>query len=180
MLQITIPKQDLWDESHEKFIKTKSYVLQLEHSLISLSKWESTWNKPFLVDGNKTEEQTNDYVRCMTLTQNVDPVTYNYLTDENINEISKYINAPMTATTFTEGHKKATSKEIITAEIIYYWMIVFNIPIVCEKWHLNRLLTLINVCSLKNQPGKKMSAAEIRARNRALNAKRKSMLNTTG
>lgn len=180
MLQLTIPSQEYWDEVHEVFITSKEYVLQLEHSLISLSKWESTWNKPFLVKENKTDAESNDYVRCMTLTQNVDPEAYLHLTQQNLDDVSAYIALSMTATTFAANHKKATSGEIITAEIIYFWMINFNIPFECQKWHLNRLLTLINVCNLKNQPGKKMSKAEILARNRELNAKRRSMLNTKG
>lgn len=179
MLQITIPATELWNEKTNEFVKTKEQVLQLEHSLVSLSKWESKWCKPFMSKKDITREETIDYIRCMTTTQNVDYDVYNYVTNENIQEVSKYIEAPMTATTFSKTNN-TINREIITAEIIYYWMVTLNIPFECQKWHLNRLLTLINVCNIKNQPKKKTSKADILARNRALNAARKANLNTPG
>ncbi len=179
MLQITIPATELWNEKTEEFVKTKEQVLQLEHSLVSLSKWESKWCKPFMSKTVKTSEETIDYIRCMTITQNVDFDAYNCITNEIIDEVSKYIEAPMTATTFSDK-KNVFNKEIITAEIIYYWMVALTIPFECQKWHLNRLLTLINVCNIKSQPKKKVAKGDIYARNRALNAARKKSLNTTG
>lgn len=180
MLQITILPIELYDEEKSIFTYSKEQVLQLEHSLVSLSKWESKWLKPFLSKGDKTTEETIDYIRCMTLTQNVDPIVYNYTSQDNINEVNNYINAPMTATTFRKMEKVITNREIITAEIIYYWMVSFNIPFECQKWHLNRLLTLINVCNIKNQPSKKMTPREILSQNRSLNASRRALLNTPG
>lgn len=180
MLQITIPAVELWDERKQEFVTTKEQTLQLEHSLVSISKWESKWCKPFLSKQEKTFEETLDYIKCMTITQNVDPEVYNYLTNKNIEEINNYINAPMTATYFSDDKIAKTSREQITAELIYYWMIALNIPFECQKWHLNRLLTLIKVCNIKNQPPKKRNRKEIMSRNTALNAARKKQLNTKG
>lgn len=179
MLEITIPATELYDEVNNEFIYTKAQTLRLEHSLVSLSKWESKWNKPFISKIEKTKEETIDYIRCMTTSQNVDPNVYKYLSEKNISDINEYIGSPMTATTFTRD-KKNGSREVITSEIIYYWMIALNIPFECQKWHLNRLLTLIEVCSIKNQPPKKMSKKEILSRNAALNAARKKQYNTKG
>lgn len=180
MLRITIPSTEFWDEAKQEFVYTKAQTLQLEHSLVSLSKWESRWNKPFLTKQEKTLEETIDYVKCMTLTQNVKPEVYNYLTNSNINEVNRYIALPMTATQFFEEKKSPGSKEQITAELVYYWMIVLNIPFECQKWHLNKLLTLIRVCDIKSRPPKKHSRREIMKRNAALNAARKKKWNTKG
>lgn len=179
MLKITIPAIEQYDESTNTFIHSKEQSLQLEHSLVSLSKWESKWRKPFLTKNEKTIEETIDYIRCMTITQNIDDVVYDSITNDNIKQVRDYIEADMTATTFS-NEKKSINREIITAEIIYYWMITLNIPFECQKWHLNRLLTLINVCNLKNTPPKKMSKKEIASRNASLNAARKQSLNSKG
>ena len=180
MLQIVIPGQELWDEQKQEFINTKEQVLQLEHSLISLSKWEAKWCKVFLSRQEKTQEEIIDYIKCMTITPNVGPEVYNHLTRENIKEIEDYIAAPMTATYFSSDNAGKSSREQVTSELIYYWMIALNIPFECQKWHLNRLLTLIKVCNIKNQPPKKMSKREIMSRNAALNAARRQQLNTKG
>ena len=180
MLQITIPAGERWDEGKQEFIQVKGHTLQLEHSLISLSKWESKWCKAFLSNKDKTYEETMDYIKCMTITPNVDPDVYNYLTSDNINQINEYIGAPMTATYFSEDKSRKAGREVVTAELIYYWMISLNIPFECQKWHLNRLLALIRVCNIKNQPPKKMSKREIMSRNAALNAARRSQMGTTG
>ena len=180
MLQITIPAVAQWDEEKQEFVNTKEQMLQLEHSLISLSKWESKWCKAFLTKEEKTFEETLDYIKCMTLTKNVDPNVYNYLTNKNIEEINSYIEAPMTATYFSQDKSGRISREQVTAELIYYWMIAFNIPFECQKWHLNRLLTLIKVCDVKNTPPKKRSAKEIMSQNAALNAARRKKFNTKG
>ena len=150
MLQITIPAREMWDEQNNEFVYTNEQTLQLEHSLISLSKWESKWNKPFLSKESKTYEEILDYVKCMTLTQKVSPVIYANLTDENMRDIQRYIEAPMTATTFSEEKNMKGNREIVTSELIYYWMIALGIPLECEKWHLNRLIKLIRICSIKN------------------------------
>lgn len=183
MLQITIPAVEYWDNSREMFISAKSQNLCLEHSLVSLSKWEAKWKKPFLSDKNRTREELIDYIRCMTITQNVDATCYLGLTEKNLKDIEVYITDPMTATTFSEDHKKKKgkkSREIITSELIYYWMVMYNIPFSCEKWHLNRLMTLINICSVKQEPPKKMSRSKILQEQYALNAQRRKMLNTRG
>lgn len=181
MLNITIPAIDGWDDDKQEFVDIKpSRTLSLEHSLISLSKWESKWCKPFISTKDKTQEEIIDYIKCMTLTQNVADDVYNRLSFENIKQINEYINAPMTATRFFNDKNVKTSREQITSEIIYYWMITLNIPFECQKWHLNRLLTLIRVCNIKNQPPKKMNRREILSRNAALNATRRKQLNTKG
>lgn len=180
MLRIVVPAGELFDEVTEEFVtSSREQPLQLEHSLVSLSKWESKWCKPFLTKTDKTREETIDYIRCMTITQNVNPEVYNFISNENISQVLKYIDAPMTATTFA-NIDKSTNQEVVTAEIIYYWMIAFNIPLDCQKWHLTRLLTLINVCNLKNNPPKQMSRQEILQRNAALNEERKKQWHTKG
>lgn len=180
MLQITIPACEQWDEVKNEFVYTKAQTLQLEHSLISISKWESKWNKAFLSKNEKTYEETVDYIKCMTITQNVDPSVYLRLTNENIEQINQYIDAPMTATYFMEDDDKKPSRETITAELIYYWMIALNIPFECQKWHLNRLLTLVKVCNIKNAPPKKRSKGDIMRRNAKLNAARRAKHHTRG
>lgn len=180
MLKITVPGQEIFDDATQTFNNTKDTVLSLEHSLVSISKWESKYNVPFLTDKEMTDEQTMYYIKCMTLTQNVDDIVYKCLTVDNIREISDYIKAPMTATTVPKIPGSRNS-EIITSELIYYWMIELKIPVEFQKWHLNRLLKLIEVCNFKNNPNKsKMTHAEIAERNRRLNAERKKKWNTTG
>lgn len=181
MLLITIKAGEFYNERIGEFVETKETKLQLEHSLISLSKWESKWCKPFLSETPKTAEENVDYVRCMTINQNIDPDVYYGLTPEQIQEINNYINAPMTATWFSEDKKNAKkNKEVITNELIYYWMVALQIPFECEKWHINRLLTLIRVCNVKNEPPKKMSQKDLLSRNRSLNAARKAKLGSRG
>lgn len=181
MLPIVVMMEpERWDEEKEEFVNPEYTTLQLEHSLISISKWESKWHKPFLSKKEKTSEETIDYIRCMTITQNVSPIVYSKLSSANIQEINAYINDSMTATFFSENKKKSSKQVIVTSEVIYYWMIVLRIPMECQKWHLNRLLTLIKVCNEKNAPTKKMSRDEIISRNVALNEERKRKMNTKG
>lgn len=180
MLRIDIPKREFLDEANNIFIYTEPKTLQLEHSLVSMAKWESKWNKPFLV-GEKTVEESIDYIRCMTITQNVDPSVYLALTDEIIEKVAEYIDAPMTATTFNDNFVKSSpNNSVITSEIIYYWMIVYNIPVEFQKWHLNRLLTLIRVCNIKSNPPKKMNSKDVLERYKSLNEQRKKQLNSRG
>lgn len=182
MLQIVVPGVELYDEERNLFIPAqKDQTLQLEHSLVSLSKWESKWHKAFLSKREKTSEEVLDYIRCMTITRNVDPTVYDRLTSENILQINNYIEDSMTATYFAEDKTKPkASREVVTSELIYYWMIAQGIPIECEKWHLSRLLTLIRVCNVKNEPPKKMSRKSILSQNSALNAARRKRYNTKG
>lgn len=179
MLKLTIVQPELYNDVLNEFIPSKLYKIQLEHSLVSLSKWESNWKKPFLSNDEKTLEETIDYIKCMTITQNVPDDVYNYISDYQYTQILDYIHSEKTATTFT-NHKSTGRREIITSELIYYWMITLNIPFECQKWHLSRLLTLINVCNIKNSPPKKMSKQEIAKRNADLNAMRKKSLGTQG
>ena len=179
MLKIFVPSGELYDERAERFITINGRELQLEHSLVSISKWESRWKKPFLVNKAKGREETIDYIRCMTISQNVDPNIYLGLTESNINAVNKYIDDPMTATTFKNNQKKPNN-QIITSEIIYFWMISLGIPMECQKWHLNRLLALIRVCDEKSQPGKKKSRRDVIAENRALNQMRRARSGSRG
>lgn len=169
-----------WDEQKEEFVEAKTTTLQLEHSLLSISKWEQTWHKPFLHTKELTYEESVDYIKCMTLNQNVKPEVYNFISEENVREIRAYIDDPMTASTFYNDDDKKGKQEIVTAELIYYWMIAQNIPFECRKWHLNTLLALIRMCSVKNSPPKKISAAEKARRYAKLNAERRAKLNSKG
>lgn len=181
MLRITVPEKELWDERNQVFIQVKEQTLQLEHSLVSLSKWESKWRKSFLKHKDKSLEETIDYVRCMTITQNVNPNVYLCLTDGNIADVNRYITDPMTATYLSnDDSSEGKSNDVVTAELIYYWMIAFNIPVEFQKWHLNRLLTLIRVCEMKNRSGKKKNPKDIMRRNRARNAYNRKRFNSKG
>lgn len=180
MLTILIPGGELFDEKTESFIAVKEQTLELEHSLLSLAKWESKWEKPFLSKLEKSKEETIDYIRAMTINRNVDQNVYMFLSNANLKSVETYIEAEMTATTFNVSGNSKPNRETITSELIYYWMITLNIPFECQKWHLNRLLTLIKVCNLKNSPPQKMSRNEILERNRALNASRRNSLGTKG
>lgn len=186
MLKLELKSKETWDPVKTEFGRIEAQTLVLEHSLVSLSKWESKHHKPFL---DKTEEKTKeeiiDYIKCMTITQNVKDEVYVSLQNDSdaLQKVNEYIQDSMTATTFYEYKGKSgqkPSREIITSELIYYWMVAYNIPFICEKWHLNRLLTLVRICSIKNDTGKKMSKSEILARNKSLNAARKARLNTRG
>lgn len=182
MLEIVVPAGEMWDEKLEMFIDNdQPKKLQLEHSLVSISKWESKWHKPFLTDGEKTIEETRDYIKCMTLTKNVDPDVYLFLSQENIRDVKAYIDDSMTASWFSgnEGKGKINGEQI-TSELIYYWMTVFHIPSEYQKWHLNRLITLIKICDIKSRPAKKVSIDETIRNYAELNAARKKKLNTTG
>lgn len=179
MLKIILPEVEKFNEETSEFIYSPSIELQLEHSLISISKWESKWEKSFLATQDKTTEETLDYIRCMS-NEDIPFDTIKNLSARNITDINNYINSPMTATKFFEDNKTGGSRETVTAELIYYWMITLNIPMECQYWHLNRLLTLIRVCNVKNSPPKKMSKQEILSRNAAINAARKKQLNTKG
>lgn len=183
MLEIVVPSVELFDEATETFINTKETVLKLEHSLLSISKWESKWCKPFLPkdkDDKRSPKELLDYVRCMTLNSNVPKNVYNALSADHFDKISEYINSPMTASS-VNYYKSPTNgaREIVTSELIYYWMIVYQIPFECEKWHINRLLMLIRICNAKNDP-KRMSSKEVMSQNRALNRARRKALHTRG
>lgn len=179
MLEININEEEIWDEVKEEFVKTRGCRLKLEHSLVSISKWEAKYYKPYL-STEKTTEETIDYIKFMTINQNVPDEVYAYLTPKHISMVEEYINDPMTAATFNNVKKTTSSGEFITSETIYWWMIKLQIPVEFQKWHLNRLMTLIEFCSVKEQPEKKMTKNEIYARNKALNAQRKAAWKTRG
>lgn len=176
MLKIEVPDKELFNQETNEFIKIKGAVLTLEHSLISLSKWESKWHKSYLETAQHkafTTEEVLDYIRCMTLTQNVDPLIYKILTKDNFIAINNYINDPMTATTVTSLKKEKPKHKVITAEIIYYWMIALNIPPEYQKWHLTRLLTLIDVCQIEQSQDNKMNRKDTLNHYRDVNAARR-------
>lgn len=180
MLQIVIPSLDLWDEAKEEFIVLPPVQLQLEHSLVSIAAWESKYHTPFLYKKELTADEVMDYIQFMTITENVSPETYLRLSEDNVKEIKEYIYNPMTATVFSKDFNGKRNREVVTAEIIYYWMVALNIPCEYQHWHLNRLLTLIKVCNIKNSPSKKRNLRDIIQRNEALNEMRKQKYNTSG
>ena len=179
-LTLIIPKtDDLWDPVKEEFVTQPAVTLHLEHSLMSVSKWEAKYHRPFLYrQDKKSSEEMLDYIRMMTFSSKVDDSVYYRITQEQYDQISAYIEDPMTASTVRETG--SPSREIVTSELIYYWMISLNIPFECQKWHLNRLIMLIRVCSAKNAKPRKMSKGEIRRRNSALNAARRAQVHSRG
>lgn len=181
MLTIEISEREEYDDINNEFIYTKGGTLQLEHSLVSISKWESKWKKPFLSVEEKTREETIDYIKCMTITQNVDPKIYRGIGNKVIEQVNEYIKDPMTATWFSNDNTKAKGdRKVITSERIYGWMVGFNIPFECQKWHLNRLLTLIRICESDNSDPKKMGKGDLLRNNTALNRARRASHHTKG
>jgi len=182
-LTIHIESAEYFDESTQEFKETKQAKLKLEHSLVSISKWESRWKKPFLTKIKKTNEELIDYIFCMTITQNVDPIVYNGITQDIVNTVVEYIEDDMSATKFRERKRGRGTTEIITSELIYFWMVNFNVPWECQKWHLNRLLALLKICNIKMSRGGKRSKAsktDVLRSQAKLNAERRARLNSTG
>lgn len=180
MLTISTNGGEFFDEKTGEFRSVKGQTFSLEHSLISLSKWEAKYHRSFINNGPETEEEMIEYIRCMTITQNVDPCVYRNLSYDNVLEIKKYMEDPMTATWFSDKQNPKSRQKTITAELIYYWMFQLNIPIQFEKWHLNRLLTLIRLCDLENAPKKKMKSKDVRKQNSELNRMRRERLGSNG
>lgn len=179
MLVLKIPDVEFFDNATSEFKTIKGRTLKLEHSLLSISKWESRWQKPFL-SSDKNYDETIDYIKCMTIDNDVDELIYKILDSKQIEVIKNYITSPMTATWFSNDKKTSTSQEVVTSELIYYWMVAMNIPFSCEKWHINRLFTLIKICGIKNEPAKKMKKSDVLRQNAALNAARRKKLNSKG
>lgn len=179
--RIIIPAREFFNERTEEFVFTKQQEIILEHSLISIMRWESKWHKPFLDEKHKkTNEEFIDYIKCMSLNNYPDHV-YDDLTFGNIKEIKDYIDDKHTATWFAQDDKVLPSHKIITAEVLYSWMVLNDIPFnPCEKWHLNNLMTLIRVCAQQNMPAKKMSEKEILSQNAKLNAERLKAMKSKG
>lgn len=181
MLDLVVPGAEVYDDEANEFNTVGDVVLQLEHSLLSMSKWESKFQKPFLSDEKKTVEETVYYIRAMIISPIYPSDIVQRLTEDNMQEINGYIESPQTATTFHDyGNKQVGGRSIITSELVYYWMVTYNIPFETETWHLNRLLTLIRICNAKNSKPKQMSRAEAARQRADLNAQRRAMLNTTG
>lgn len=181
MLTIKIPDREYFDEDSLTFFTVKGTTLHLEHSLKAIAEWESKWKKPFLNKfTEKTFEESKDYIRCMCLDDNVDLSLFKFIDYDFMKKVDAYLDDTMTATTISKTNNRGGSREIITSELIYYWMTVEHIPFECENWNINRLLMLIQVCSIKNQPPKNMSKGEIARNNRALNAARRNKRHSRG
>lgn len=180
MLTITVPATESFDEAESKIIRSEEWTLSLEHSLVSLSRWESKWKKSFLFSKDKSVEEVYGYVEAMCLTPDVPPEVFSKLSQANFDAINEYINEKMTATTFNEMPNQRPGRDVITAELIYYWMIALQVPVECENWHLNRLMALIKVANLKNSPPKKMGKNEMLAQRERMNEERKARWGTSG
>lgn len=180
MLTLIVNEAESYDESTELFIPISSFTLELEHSLVSVSKWEAEFNKSFLSTKDKTQEEVFSYIKAMMLTPKIPGEIFSKFSSEHFEAINAYIESPQSATTFGEMPKSRSRKEIITSELIYYWMVLFNIPFECQHWHLNRLLTLIRVCNMKNSKPKKVSKHETAMKYRQLNEQRRAQFNTSG
>ena len=180
MIKITIPETELYDSNTSSFIRTTPTVVTLEHSLASMSKWESKWELPFFGTAEKTKEQVLDYTRLMVIGEEIDPNVFSGLTAENVRVIKDYIESKQTATWFSSEQRGPHSRKIITTEVIYSWMISQGIPFECQYWHINRLLTLIRVISESQEKPKKMRKSSVMSQNRMLNAQRRARLGSSG
>ena len=180
MLTIIVPGVEGFDDENQEFVDAEDFELELEHSLVTLSKWEELFRKPFLTSEAKTTEEVFAYIKIMTQTPNVPPEVFLRLSEENVEQINEFLNAQMTATTFHDSGPSRASTEFITSELIYYWMTALNIPFECERWHLSRLITLIKVCNAKQEKPRKKSSQEIQTRTSDLNAQRKAQMGTKG
>lgn len=181
MLYVTVPATELYDEVNEEFFTLKPVTLKLEHSLLSISKWEALHHKAFLTGKKHTQKETIDYIKCMTI-GDVDDSVYDRLTTQNFRDILEYIDSSKTATYIPNTHQEGRAPETTTSEVLYYDMFTCGIPIECERWHLSKLLALIHVFSIKNRPpGKRtMSNKELARRNASLNAARRKKYHSKG
>lgn len=182
VLTIMVGATSVFDETDDRFREDGGFELQLEHSLVTLSKWESEYEKPFLANTDKTADEVLAYIRYMVQSPNPPEDFLEKLTQENVEAINAYINKKMTATWFNDLTPRAKrNSEVVTAELVYYWMTVFRIDWEAQHWHFNKLMTLVRICNLKNDNSpKKMTRGEIQARNRELNAQRRAQMGTKG
>jgi hypothetical protein len=180
MLKLIIKGDEVYDEATNRFGTVNDIVVELEHSLLSVSKWESKFEKPFLANTEKTVEEIVEYVRFMIITPGLPPEVLNRFTNAHFEAVNNYINSKQSATTFGQMPDRRGPGETITSELVYYWMVQFNIPFECERWHLNRLFSLIQICNIKQSKPKKMSKGDIARRNRELNEQRRAQLGTSG
>ena len=178
-LELVIPENEYYNSNTKEFISIPEQRLRLKHSLVSVSKWEAKWKVPFLSKKPKTREQSVDYIKLMTITQNVNPLVYDFLPDNVMAKIQEYIDDPMTATVI-KTQPKPGGQKVITSEVIYSWMVSYNISKEYEKWHLNRLLTLIEILKIENSPKKKMNRNSLYQRNQAINDARRAKANSRG
>jgi hypothetical protein len=180
MLKLTVLGSEYFDEWTSEFVTYEDVELELEHSLVAVSKWESKFCKPFLAPDAKSQPELIGYFEAMVITPNFDPSVLARLTQTNIDAVQAYIDSPYSATTFGDHPEKTSRREIITSELIYYWMVAYSVPFECQHWHLNRLMALLRICNIKSEKPKKMSRHEIASRNRELNAQRRAALNSPG
>jgi hypothetical protein len=180
MLLILVGEEEMFNDETQEFIQVEQFSLELEHSLASLSKWESKFEKPFLGNSPHTKKETFEYLKMMVVTENVPSEIFERLSRDNLESINEYIDSKQSATIFNEMPNRKSSREIITSELIYYWMVAFTIPFECEHWHLNRLFALIRICGIKNSKDQKMPKDKIARQYRDLNEQRKAKLNTRG
>ena len=178
-LQLYVNGTELFDSERRMFIQVKPQKLVLEHSLISISKWEAKHHKMYLETKDKTGLELLDYIKCMTINGDVPDVVYYALSEQNFNDILTYMEDPMTASSVYNPPRK-NHQERVSSELIYYWMIQYGIPFECEKWHINRLLMLINICSRKSSTLSKADKQAMDQRRAAINAERKAKLHTKG
>lgn len=180
MLSITIPASEYYDEVRGEFFSVPETRLRLEHSLAAISRWESKWLKPFFGNESKTPAECADYVRCMAIDEDVNPDVFRAIPPKIFDEIDRYIESPMTATTIRERPGRRGGREIVTSELIYYWMVALGIPFECDRWNINRLLMLIRITNIRQAPQKNMSRKDIYSQNRAINAARRAKLGSKG
>lgn len=180
MLELVIKQFELFDEVRQEFTEVPETTLRLEHSLVSISKWESKWKLPFIDTKEKTTEQVLDYIKCMTIGQNINPLVYYGLGRDDLEKVKQYIEEEQTATTFNSIDRAPSSNRFVTSELIYYWMTVYNVPFECQKWNLSRLLALLRIASIENAPKKKMSKRAVMDQNRALNKARRQARRSKG
>lgn len=179
---------ELFDEETNTFLHPVGKKLHLEHSLLSISKWEAEWEIPFL-NTDKTSEQSLSYIKCCVLDDDFDELLLNTLSDKNILDFNAYLSKGMTAKKIIDlrsslsqkrKSRRPASQKALTSEDIYYSMIQFHVWKECEEWPLQRLLSLLQLCSLKSNSTGEMSKSDQAKFYREENARRKAKYHTNG